>query len=187
MPPEVPAGKGGGAPFRARVAVLGLGNPVLSDDSVGLRVADAVCDLLRDAPVEGVEVLRGTRGGFELLDLLQDYRAAIVVDSYESPENLPGRVRHLDVASLAGSPRLCGVHGVDLPSALAFGSLLGLPMPRHVEVFAVEIADARTIAEVLHPRVEAAVGPLALRIVELARRMAATPDTAAPAASSAQL
>jgi len=49
-----------------RTAVLGMGNPVVSDDRVGLAVAEELRRLLAEAPIEGVAVLESTRGGFEL-------------------------------------------------------------------------------------------------------------------------
>ncbi len=163
-----------------RTVVLGLGNPVLCDDGVGLAVVAALRQLLKAAPIPGVDVLASTRAGFELIDLLRDYRRAILVDCLALPNPQPGRVRRLSRDDVSGSSRLVNAHEVSVGVAFQLAEQLGIPMPTEVEILAVEAADTCTIVERLTPAVEAAVDPLSREIYEdLTRRAPATepPDS----------
>jgi hydrogenase maturation protease len=143
------------------VAVLGLGNPVLGDDGVGLHVAEEFERLLREGPVAGVTVLTSTRAGFDLINLLTGFSHAIIIDCLELPEPVPGRIRLLDLNSLSGSARLVGVHDISVADAFELAAILGTGMPGTVEIYAVEGGDTQTISEEMTPAVTAAVAPLA--------------------------
>ena len=54
--------------------VVGLGNPILTDDGVGNKVAE----VLRNKVGPEVEVVEASLAGFNLLDLLTGYDTAIL-------------------------------------------------------------------------------------------------------------
>jgi len=145
----------------ATTVLVGLGNPVRGDDGVGLRVAKAVEALLAANPVPGARVATSTRGGFELMDLLEGADRAIVVDCLDLPDAVPGRVRQMSLQEVAGAARLVGSHDIGLAVAVELGRLLGARMPGQVEVFGIEAALEDRVEEGLSPQVEAAVQPLA--------------------------
>ena len=159
-----------------RTVVLGLGNPVLSDDGVGLAVAAEVKRLLAEEPIPGVDVLASTRAGFELIDLLRGYARAIIVDCLTLPDPVPGRVRRLGLDDVAGSSRLINAHEISVAVAFRLAQQLAIPMPGEVEILAVEAADTTTIAEGLTPAVAAAVVPLSRVIYDDLRRKAPPSD-----------
>jgi hydrogenase maturation protease len=143
------------------VAVLGLGNPVLTDDAVGLHVAAEVERLLRKHPIAGVSVLTSTRAGFELINLLTGFTHALIIDCLELPHPFPGHVRRLDLNMLSGSARLVGVHDISVADAFELAATLGTRMPGTVEIYAVEGGDTQTLCEEMTPAIAAAVTPLA--------------------------
>ncbi len=153
-----------------RTAILGLGNPLLADDGVGVVVAVACQRLLRRTPIPGVDVLVTTRAGFELIDLLHGYGAAVLIDYLDVPNPLPGRVRRLTLEDVAGSPRLVGGHDLSVGTAFRLAAQLSIPMPTDVEILAVEGADLRTVGCGLSPAVASAVEPLARSICGRLRR-----------------
>ncbi len=61
----------------ASTLVVGLGNPILSDDGVGWRVAERVREAVDDAEVD---VLCLSLGGLSLVEHLAGYRRAIIVE-----------------------------------------------------------------------------------------------------------
>jgi hydrogenase maturation protease len=144
-----------------RTVVLGLGNPVLCDDAVGLRVVAELKHLLADQPIPGVDVLASTRAGFELLDLLRGYSSAVIVDALDLPAAVPGRIRRLKPDDVRGSARLTNQHELGIGAVFALAERLGIGMPDDVQIVAVETADARSMAEELTPAVAAIVAPLA--------------------------
>jgi len=145
----------------ARTVVLGLGNSLLCDDAAGLRVAEALQELLQADPVDGVTVVTSTRAGFELIDLLAGFRDAIIIDCLDVPDAEPGRVRRLDLQDVAGAARLVGAHDLGVAVAFQLAAEMGISMPDSVEIYGVEAAETRCFSERLTPPVEAAAANLA--------------------------
>jgi len=150
-----------------RTVILGLGNPIVSDDAVGLHVVAAVRRLIGEPLPDHLAIRESQRGGFELVELLAGFDRAILVDALELPDPVPGRVQRLTMDDVSGSVRLVGVHEVTVGHAFELGEISGVPMPKDVLIFAIEGKDMRTIAEQLTPDVAAAIEPLAKEIVEL--------------------
>ncbi len=157
---------------RGRTVVLGLGNPLLGDDGIGLAVAGELQRLLDRKPIHGVDVLIGTRGGFDLIELLRGYDRALIVDCLDIPDPTPGRVHRLGLEHVAGCARLVGMHEIGIGTAFRFAAQLGVAMPGEVEILAIEAADTRTIGEALTPAVRAAGELVAQQLHEVLRRRA---------------
>ena len=131
-----------------RTLVLGLGNPLLTDDGVGLRVVEALRPRLAGRP--GVEVDEEYCGGLRLMERLVGYDRAVLIDAICSGAE-PGTVHVLTADGLAG--RHCAsAHDVDLPTALALGRQCGAPLPatENVRIVAVEAADVTTSVSYTH-------------------------------------
>lgn len=123
--------------------ILGLGNPILSDDGFGPRVAEALRDVLPAGA--GVHVETASVAGFHLLDLLQGYDRALLVDIAVTGECAPGSLRFWDPCDARQSWTLGGSHQMDLATTLELGSRLGFPMPREVAVLVAEAREVETI------------------------------------------
>lgn len=162
------------------VLVLGLGNDILTDDAVGLHVAEETRALLADEP--DIEVRRTTEMGLALLDEIAGREAVVIVDAVQtgaSPvgtiserdacEYLPARSQQAGVASAGSMPHFLGV-----PETLAFGRLLGLAMPGCVTILAIEVADPYSLGTEPTPAVAAVIMPAARRAAAMARAFAAT-------------
>ncbi len=145
-----------------RTLVLGLGNPLVSDDSVGLRVAAALRPLLADRP--DIEVGEDHWGGLRLMERMVGFDRAIVIDAIctGSP---PGTLHRLAPGDIP-TQRSASAHDVNLPTALAFGRQARVSLPADDQIFLVgiEAADILTFGEQLTPEVEAAI-PQAVQIV----------------------
>ena len=89
-----------------KTLVLGLGNPLISDDSVGLRVADALRPRLAARPE--IEVGEDVRGGLRLMERMEGFERVIVIDAIVSGVR---RER-----SIACGPRMCPRSGVRRPT-----------------------------------------------------------------------
>jgi hydrogenase maturation protease len=144
-----------------RVLLLGLGNDVLSDDSIGLRVAAALRERLRQK--DHVTVVETTEMGLSLLDFMVGFDRLVLVDAVQTARALPGYVHEIageDLSSLPGfSPHFLGVGEV-----LALGRQLGLSMPREVKVFAIEVADPFTVGTELTPALKEALPEIINRV-----------------------
>ncbi|NJD18718.1 MAG: hydrogenase maturation protease [Gemmatimonadetes bacterium] len=150
-------------PFRA----LCLGNDILADDALGIRVAEA----LRKAGDPRIDVVDTIEAGLSLLDHLSGALRVVVVDTILTGTVDPGtlfRVGEEDVSRIPGpSP-----HYMGLFEALERGRALGLPMPEEVTILAVEGSDCTTLGGAMDPRVREAGG----RVVALVREMVGAPQ-----------
>jgi hydrogenase maturation protease len=150
-----------------RAVILGVGNPVLTDDAVGLHVAGRAREILGERP--DVVVRESERGGLDLVELLEGFDVAVLVDALLAPGRPAGSILRLDVDGAGATTHLHGAHGVDLPTAVALGRRLGVAMPARVWIVGVVVEDALTLGEALTPAVAESVEPAAALAVALAR------------------
>lgn len=147
--------------------LLGMGNPILSDDAIGVRLAGDVARRL--GATAGVDVIEECSvGGLNLLEVLDGYDRVIVLDSVKSTGGVPGDWYHLGLDSLQETLHLTNIHDVNFATALELGYRLGrrLPGRSDVHVLAVEIDDDMTFSEQMTPALEDAYPRLAVEILE---------------------
>ncbi|HHT9120988.1 MAG TPA: hydrogenase maturation protease [Candidatus Hypogeohydataceae bacterium YC41] len=108
------------------VAVIGIGNPLLGDDGVGVEV---IKEMERLALPKHIRLYDGGVGGFSLLGLMEGHREAIFVDALEMGLK-PGSIRQLDMEKLkALKPQLrYSLHEVSLKECLPLLQLLDNPV-----------------------------------------------------------
>jgi hydrogenase maturation protease len=148
-----------------KTLILGLGNPLVTDDSVGLRVSDVLKEKLRDR--EDVEVSEDYWGGLRLMERLIGYRRAIIIDAVCSGAS-PGTIHRLSPDSIA-TQRSASAHDVNLPTALEFGRQAGMDLPRNEDILLVgiEAEDILNFGERCTPAVEAAIPRAVETVLEL--------------------
>jgi hydrogenase maturation protease len=144
-----------------KVLLLGLGNDILTDDAIGLEVAQRLRDKLSDHP--GIDIRGTTEMGLALLDFITGYSAVVIVDSIQTGKAAPGSVHELDAGALQ---QLTGrtPHFVGVSETLALGRELGLAMPEQVKIFAVEVEDPFTLGTELSPALQAALPAIVDRV-----------------------
>jgi hydrogenase maturation protease len=153
--------------------VLGLGNPLLGDDAVGLKVAALVRERLNGAP--GVDVEEEEAGGLRLMERMTGYDRVVLVDAAVTG-GTPGEIRRITPDDLP-TQRTAAAHGIDLPAALALGRELGYPMPAEVTIFAIEAESVLEFRHEMTPAVAAAVEPAVAAVLE---ELAAVPPKEGP-------
>ena len=139
----------------ADTVVLGLGNPILRDDAVGVKVAQAVRAYLAGRP--GVDVREASVGGLRILDELLGYRKAIIVDSIRTESGTPGQVRSLRPEDLEHTQHLSSPHEVNFMGVMSIATAQELDLPKDITIIAVEIKDNMTFGEDMTREVEAAI------------------------------
>jgi hydrogenase maturation protease len=152
----------------ARTLILGLGNPILGDDGVGIAIAQAIKERwLCDQAYPGLQVVEASLAAAFLLDFITGYRTVIVADAIITDENVPaGWVHVLSVDDLGRVVNPYASHALDLRTTLELGKTLGYEIPETIRIYAVEIKEHTVFREGLSPEVEAAVLPVARRIMK---------------------
>lgn len=144
-----------------KTLVLGMGNELLSDDAVGLKV---VRELGQAISHPDLEVRETCLASVELLDLLAGFDRAIIVDAIKTGAGKPGDIYILSPDDFGDGSAPASLHHVDLPTVLAAGRSLGAKMPDDVRIFAVEAKDTSTFGGECCPAVQAAV-PRVIRLI----------------------
>jgi hydrogenase maturation protease len=153
---------------RARALVLGVGNPLMSDDGVGLRLLQG---LGSSCSLEGVEFVDAGTLSLLLLPRLEAADGLLVLDAAHF-EAAAGTVRALEGPAMDEFLRSsrCSVHEVGLRDLLDAARLTGGLPQRRAFVGVQPLAVGW--GETLSPAVEAAVpGGVALGLEILARWM----------------
>ena len=145
-----------------KTLVLGLGNPLLKDDSVGLRVAKMLREILPQN--EQIEIDEDYWGGLRLMERMIGFDRAIVIDAIVSGKP-PGTIQSLHPGDIP-TQRSASAHDVNLPTALQLGRHANAHLPEDDQILliAIEATDVLTFNEALSPEVEAVV-PAAVELV----------------------
>jgi len=144
-----------------KTLVLGIGNPILSDDSAGLRVAQLLEERLDDP---GITVVETSAAGWNLLDLIVGYDRVIIIDTIQTEGGRAGEIYRLGLEDFRAMPRVASPHTADLITCLELGKTWRLALPAEIIILAIEAADVTTFSESCTPEVEAAV-PRAVEMV----------------------
>jgi hydrogenase maturation protease len=137
-----------------KTLVLGLGNPILSDDSVGCRVAMALQERL-DMP--NIDIKEASIAGLDFLDELTGYDRTIIIDAIQTGNGKPGQIYHFGIDSLADTRHAASPHDVNFATAFELGKKLNLELPREITIFAIEAEDVTTFSEECTPDVKKAI------------------------------
>ncbi|MEE8390321.1 MAG: hydrogenase maturation protease, partial [Anaerolineae bacterium] len=137
-----------------KTLVLGLGNPILTDDGVGIEVVRALKPRVDDAQVTLYE---SSRGGLNLLDTLAGYDRAIIVDAIQTRGGKVGDVYRLRADDFGPCLHVSCAHDVDFATALELGRKIGLRLPKDITIVAVEVQDVTTFGEECTPVVQVAI------------------------------
>jgi len=131
-----------------------MGNPLLSDDGVGLSVA---AELKSRLDQSDVTVMETGMAGLSLLDLLVGYDRAIVIDAIQTVDGKAGQIYRLDPEAFDATRRTASPHDVNFTTALELGKKLGLALPQQIIIFAIEASDVSTFSEKCTPEVTRAI------------------------------
>jgi hydrogenase maturation protease len=146
-----------------KTLVIGIGNPILGDDGVGVRVAEELAKLVQD---EEITIDEASTSGFSLLDYLLGYEKVIIIDAIMTEEGEPGEIYRLKPEAFTKSVHLgTSLHDANLPTALELGRRLAPEaMPREIVIFAIEVREVHTFTEQMTEQVREAV-PQAVKLV----------------------
>lgn len=141
-----------------KVTVIGIGNTLATDDGVGIRAVEQLQGVVSD---ERVCFAQSERGGLDLLDLLEGYSRAFVIDAALTGTKLPGTISSFKIRMPFVAEPLPSLHTIGLRTVLAFGTAIGINLPEEVTVYTVEARDIETLHEGCTREVEAAIQDLA--------------------------
>ncbi len=128
-----------------KTLVVGLGNPILTDDGVGVKVAYAVEDALGANIPSNITVTEASVGGLRLMELMIGYDRVILIDAIMTQNGCDyGFIHQLtldDLRQITPTEHSASAHDTSLVTALDTGERLGLHMPKKFEIIAIEVEN----------------------------------------------
>jgi len=146
-----------------KTLVLGMGNPILSDDGAGIRVAQEVGKQLNNPQVTVIET---SEAGLRLLDSIVGYDKVIIIDAVQTEKGQAGQIHRMEPQDFSSAKHFSSPHQINLTTALELGKMLNLAMPQKITIFAVEAKDITTFSEKCSPKVEQAILKLVKMVME---------------------
>lgn len=146
---------------REKTLVLGVGNLLMGDEGVGIRVVRRLRERLPD---EEVVVVDGGTGGLGLLEYFEDRDLVILVDAVMDGK-LPGSVSVLKPAYSRDYPRTLVAHDIGLKDVI--DALALLDRRPEIRLVTVSVAEAGAPSLELSAAVEAAVEPAVAAVLGL--------------------
>lgn len=105
------------------ILVLGLGNILLGDEGVGVRVIEQL--LSRSLPDE-IEVIDGGTAGYELINFFEGKEKVIIVDAVKT-DDTPGSVYKMDLSVVQEDETVqLSLHQIGLKNVFKMASMMDL-------------------------------------------------------------
>lgn len=132
-----------------RTLILALGNDVISDDAVALHAAR---EIRKHVNLEEVAVIESGEAGLALIELMTGYERCIILDAIKTGGHPVGTILEFGPDDFrkvtAPSPHYAG-----LPEILETAKKFQLPMPKDIQVLALEVENLCDLKEALTPSV----------------------------------
>jgi hydrogenase maturation protease len=147
-----------------KISVIGLGNDILGDDAIGLI---AVRELKKRYD-DNLDIFESPNGGLELLDYLEGYEKAIILDSLFTGQYSPGTIvtytsSDFDLSTIS-TP-----HYIGLPEVLKLAEKLGISVPKEIKILLIEVENpyevTKEISEIIKEKINEFVKQ-AIKIIE---------------------
>ena len=142
------------------ILVLGVGNPVLTDDAVGFRVAR----LIKEAKPE-LTVIEAAEAGLTLLELIDGYERVIIIDSVKTGHGQPGALHQLTLEQIDPNWNFCSTHGIDIRTSFTLGRKLAYKLPTTLSIYGIEVEDNKNFGEKCTEKVENSLPDIAREII----------------------
>jgi hydrogenase maturation protease len=150
--------------------VIGLGNPILTDDGVGVKVIYEVEKVLGVDLPHSLTITEASVGGLRLMELLVGYDHVILVDAIlPQNENKPGTIQHLtleDLRDISPTQHSASAHDTSLVTALEAGKKIGLHLPSSFSIYAVTVENILDFSEEPTPDVADAIPIVTKAVLE---------------------
>ena len=154
-----------------KTLIIGLGNPILTDDGVGVKVARQLEERINLTAHPELEVTEASAGGLRLMEAVLDYDRVILIDAYylHPDKTKPGRIHRMtldDLRSVSPTQHSTSAHDTSLVTALDAANELGYKVPQEFIIYAVEVENILDFSETPTLAVGDAIPVVVERIIE---------------------
>ncbi len=144
-----------------KTLVLGLGNTILTDDGVGIRIAQKIKERCKN-----VDFCEASAAGFRVIDEIIGYDKLILIDSIKTGEVEPGKLHKFTFEEFKKIRHHAQPHDISLFEAFEIIKQHGDRLPSEIEIYAIEVTDTSTLSETCTMEVEAAIPIISQKIID---------------------
>jgi hydrogenase maturation protease len=149
-----------------KTLVVGLGNPILTDDGVGVKVAyeveKAIMAASRNAnDGDEIDVIEASAGGIRLMELMIGYDRLVLIDAFSVANGRqPGKIHRLtfdDLRDISPTQHSASAHDTTFVTALEMGRTIGLKLPTMISIYGIEVENIYEFGDEPTPAVASAI------------------------------
>ena len=159
-----------------KTLILGMGNPILSDDGVGLVLAERLRNKIHGADVAASAII-----GLSLFDLIMGYDTLFIIDAMTTKEGQVGGLKKIGADDRCGTLHLFSSHGFNIFDLMELGLQCGFEMPCLAAVYGVEIGSEvafdESLSQGLHEKIPAIAAELIDDMTAIQRSLSAAAAT----------
>ena len=131
-----------------KIALIGLGNPIVGDDAIGIKVVDNIRDSF--SLPEYVEIIGDVSlAGIGLVEQFRGYDKVILVDSIQTGIYPKGTVIYLKQEDYATALHISDYHNMDFFTALEFCYQVYDDIPKDIIIIGIEIISVTEFSDEL--------------------------------------
>jgi hydrogenase maturation protease len=144
-----------------KTLVVGLGNPILTDDGVGVKVAYEVEQAVLATSRDDIDVIEASAGGLRLMEMMIGYDRLVLIDAFSSSNgHQPGRIHQLtfdDLREISPTQHSTCAHDTTFVTAIEMGRTIGLKLPTMISIYGIEVENLYEFGDEPTPAVAAAI------------------------------
>jgi hydrogenase maturation protease len=145
-----------------KTIIIGLGNPILTDDGVGVKVAQQLEGIIDLDSHPELTITEASVGGLRLMEAMLGYDLVVLIDAYylKPDQTRPGKIHKLnldDLRSVTPTQHSTSAHDTSLVTALDAAEEMGYQIPKEYLIYAVEVENIMDFSETPTPAVADAI------------------------------
>jgi hydrogenase maturation protease len=150
-----------------KTAIMGFGNPVRSDDGVGMYVIEELRKII--GATDSISIFDMGTAAFEILFSLKGHNKILIVDAVLNSNEPVGTIFKVPSEEILRTPQddpLVFLHGMKWDQALSYSKkILGDDYPKDIQVYLIAVENTR-IDMILSEEVKQAGNKVVQHIIE---------------------
>jgi len=129
-----------------KILILGIGNELLKDDGIGPKI---VKDIKPYFLKPNIDFKISALGGMETIEIMRDYDEVVIIDGIFTEGGIPGTVYFSSYPYNKNTLHISNAHDISFDMSVKLARKLSIPVPREIQVIAIEIVEDREFGEEL--------------------------------------
>jgi len=156
---------------RAPILILGVGNPFMGDEGVGVRVIEILMTSFQFG--DNVELVDAGTMGVGMIHLLKDREYMLVVDAVDGTGHPPGSIVRMEPEDMSTSQIMHSLHDQKLSDVLTAASLTGIEL--EVDFIGIQIEKIEQWVTELSEPVESSLPAATTAVLDVLAERGITP------------